>query len=115
MKGFSMKDGDVIIANNTIEMTEDLELLRQKVERVIATNLGEWKFDVNEGIDYSVVFKKNPIDSEIRATIEAALSHIDETFFMTKFSVEINEKRHAVITFTAINNNGEEVGGVYEL
>lgn len=115
MKGFSMKDGDVVIVNDTVEMTEGVELLRQKVERVVATNLGEWEFDTDEGIDYSVVFKKNPIDSEIRATIEAALLHIDPTFFMTKFSVEINKKRHAIITFTAVNGNGEEVGGVYEI
>lgn len=115
MKGFSMKDGDVVVANDTIEMTDGLELLRQKVERVIGTNLGEWEFDLAEGIDYSTIFKKNPMESEIRATIEAALLHIDETFFMTSFQVEIDAKRHAVITFAAVNAGGEEVGGVYEL
>ena len=115
MKGFGMKNGDVVIANNTIEMTDGLELLRQKVERVIGTNLGEWEFDADEGIDYGVIFKKNPIESEIRATVEAALLHIDDTFFMTKFGVVVDTKRHAIITFTAVNSNGEEVGGVYEL
>ena len=114
MKGFSMKDGDVVIVNNTIEMTEDSELLRQKVERVIGTNLGEWRFDTSEGIDQRVIFKKHPDENEIRATIEAALLNIDDTFFMTKFSLEMN-KRHALITFEAINGKGEEVGGVYEL
>lgn len=115
MKGFSMKNGDVVVTNTTIEMTDGIELLRQKVERVISTNLGEWEFDLAEGIDYGVIFKKNPFESEIKATIEAALLHIDETFFLTKFEVEIDTKRHAVITFAAVNGDGEEVGGVYEL
>lgn len=109
--GFSMKDGDVIVAR-TIEMVEDPELLRQKVERVIGTALGEWVYDPQEGIDRSVVICKNPDDEKIRATIEEALLHIDDTFAITAFSLEM-EGRAATITFTAINSDSQEIGVTY--
>lgn len=111
MKGFSMADGDVIV-NKTIEMVEDSELLRQKVERVLGTNLGEWIYDVQEGIDFSVVLCKNPNKDEIRATIEQALTHIDDTLTLTDFDL-IMEGRKATITFKAIDSDGEEMGVTY--
>lgn len=111
MKSFSMKNGDVVIGT-TIEMVDGQELLRQKVERVIGTNLGEWGYDEKEGIDFGAILRKNPDDIEIRATIEQALIHIDETFVVTGFERTMQDRK-AVITFKAANAAGEEVGGVY--
>ena len=111
-KGFSMIDGDVLVSK-TIEMTDGKELLRQKVERVIGTNLGEWQYDLQEGIDFSLILRKNYDENEIRATIERALVHIDETFALTGFNLEVDQKRHATITYTAVNGAGIEIGGTY--
>ena len=112
MKGFSTHNGDVVINKTTIEMVSDSELLRQKVERVIGTNQGEWSYDTKEGINFKVVLCKNPDEGEIRATIEEALKRIDETFTITDFSLTM-KGRIAEIHFKAANSNGEEVGGVY--
>ena len=109
MKSFSMADGDVIISD-TIEMVSDNELLRQKVLRVLGTNRGEWSYDKDEGIDFRAVLTKNPDKAEIRATLEAALIHIDPTFALTEFSMEL-VRRTATIKFTASTGDGEEVGG----
>lgn len=111
MKSFSTVNGDVVVGK-TIEMVEGSELLRQKVERVIGTKLGEWKFDEDEGIDFSVVFCKNPEENEIRGTIDQALTRIDETFTITKFSLTMNG-RNATVAFYAVNADGEEIGGEY--
>lgn len=111
MKGFKVHDGDVVV-NKTIEMVDGAEFLRQTVELVIGTNKGEWYYDQEEGIDYSLIFRKNPSEDEIRTTIEEALIKVDETFVMTDFRLTMNG-RHATINFTAVNDDGEEVGGEY--
>lgn len=109
MISFSTKNGDVEMTN-TIVMCSDAELLRQKVQRCLATNEGEWWYDETEGIDFSVILKKNPREDEIRHTIEEELIAIDSTFIMTAFSLRM-EGRKAVISFSAVNADGVEVGG----
>ena len=111
MKSFSMKDGDVIVTK-TIEMCSDAELLRQKVERVLATNQGEWKYDEEEGISFPTVLRKKYDENDIRATIEAALLRIDDTFIVIDFNLEV-VGRKATIKFNAVNSDGVEVGGEY--
>lgn len=113
MKSFSMKDGDVIVAK-TIEMCSDAELLRQKVERVLATNQGEWSYDTKEGIHFPTVLRKNYNENDIRATIEHALLKVDETFTLLEFSMGV-VKRKASIKIKAVNADGVEVEGVYPI
>lgn len=113
MKSFATKNGDVVVGK-TIEMVEGTELLQQKVERVLGTNQGEWNYDAEEGIDFSVILRKNPDDAEIRVEIEQALIRIDETFVVTEYNRSMNG-RSASIAFKAVNGKGQEVGGVIEL
>lgn len=112
MRSFSTNNGDVVVGK-TIELVSDNELLRQKVQRVLGTNLGEWAYDLDEGIDFSVILRKNPDEAEIMATVEAALKRIDESFAITSFSLTMQNNRKATIEFVAVNGSGEEVGGVY--
>ena len=111
MRSFSTHNGDVVVGK-TIELVSDNELLRQKVQRVLGTNLGEWAYDVDEGIDFSVVVCKNPDEAEIMNTIETALKRIDETFAISSFSLKMRG-RTAKAEFIATNASGEEVGGEY--
>lgn len=112
MKGFSTNDVGDVIVNKSIEMVTDTELLRQKVQRVLGTNKGEWSYDTEEGIDFSVVLRKNPDEDEIRATIEEALVRIDETFVITSFGL-IMDGRKANINFEAVNADGVKVAEGY--
>lgn len=111
MKSFSTHNGDVVV-NKTIEEVDGSELLWQKVERVLGTNKGEWSYDVEEGINFSVIFRKNPDVDEIRATIDEALTRIDETFAITSFKLTM-QGRAATISLQAVNGNGVKVGGEY--
>lgn len=110
-KGFAMKDGDVVITD-TIEMVDGDEHLRTKAELVVSTCKGEWVYDLNEGIDRYIVLRKNPVDDEIRATIESALKGVDDTFAITEYSRKMTG-RNAAIDFRATNSDGAEVGGEY--
>lgn len=113
MTGFSTHNGDVVVGKD-IELVSDAELLRQKVQRVIGTNQGEWRYDPEEGIDFSVILRKSPDADEIRSEIEQALWRLDDTFAITEFGLEKKGGRHAVITFRAVNKDGIEVGGSYD-
>lgn len=111
MRSFSTRNGDVVV-NKTIELVSNEEVLRQKVQRILGTNLGEWGYDPDEGIDFSVLLTKNPNEESVVATIEQALLRIDETFSITSFEMNV-VGRAAEIKFTAVNADGTEVGGDY--
>lgn len=69
MTGFQLKDGDVVIENNEIQMISDAELIRQTVETVLNTNKGEWFFNADEGINFeNILGKKKKVKSTINET-----------------------------------------------
>ena len=56
MKGFKLdNNGDVIIQNRKIEMTDGNDLIRQTVQTVLGTNKGEWDFNPDEGITFDYI------------------------------------------------------------
>ena len=108
MKSFSTNDDGDVVVNSSIEIVTGDELMRQKIQRVLGTNKGEWSYDTDEGIDFSVVLRKNPSEDEIRATIEEALVRIDETFVITSFGLTM-DGRKATVSFEAVNADGVKV------
>lgn len=111
-KGFKVVDGDVVV-NQTIEMVQDDEHLRQTLELVIGTNQGEWKYDLQEGIERALVLCKGYDEDEIRNTIEQAVLRVDSTLALTNFSLEVDAKRHATIQFTLVKPDSEEMVVTY--
>lgn len=106
--------GDVIIENNEIIMAAGDELLRQKVQTVLRTNLREWFFDWDQGIDFSNILGKGINEELVRYEIDRGLKQVDETFRITEFAFSVDRvTRHAVVTFRAQNESGEEAGGEY--
>lgn len=61
MAGFKLKDGDLIITNNEIELVEGDELTVQTIQCVLSTNKGEWIFDTDEGIEFDNILGKHRI------------------------------------------------------
>lgn len=113
MKGFALDDkGDVVIENNEISIVVGDELLRQKVLTVLRTNLKEWFFDWEQGIDQTKLLGKYTNEELARYEIENGLRQVDDSFFITEFVYTANlNARSATVTFKAQTENGEEVGG----
>lgn len=110
MKGFTLHDGDLLIANNEIEFVEDTELIAQTLKQVISTNNGEWLFNENEGIDFSIILGKNKNEDEIRSEIESALKQVDETLTLDTCTFDFNKtSRTLKVHFTAKSTSGETV------
>lgn len=78
MKGFKIKDGDLVISENLligkreIEMISGNELTAQTLQSVLSTNAGEWIFDISEGINFANVLGKQKTKS-ITSTADSAL------------------------------------------
>ena len=115
MKGFAIdENGDVLIENNQISIVVGDSLLQQKVWTVLHTNLKEWFFDWEQGIDFKNLLGKGVGAELARYEIERGLAQVDSTFVITEFAYTVDEaNRKATISFRAQTGNGEEVGGEY--
>lgn len=106
MKEFKLENGDICIKNNDIVLISDDNLLRQKIEQVLGTNLGEWSFDEEEGIPFSELITKQLDEDRVEDAIQSTLIQVDESLELDELTIEI-EKRTAKIHFTVKKNNGE--------
>lgn len=114
MYGFKLdSNGDVVIRNGILETVSDGELLRQTVQTVIGTNLGEWFLNEEEGINFRNLLTKNPDMDIVRDEVMSGLIQIDETFIITEFEGSL-EGRKLRVSFKAVNDSGNEVEGGYE-
>ena len=113
MKGFALDEhGDVLIENNEISIVVGDSLLQQKVWTVLQTNLKEWFFDWDQGIDFTNFIGKGKTEDMARYEIERGLAQVDSTLTITEFEYAEDQKaRTASIHFTAQNDSGETVGG----
>jgi len=113
MKGFALDArGDVLIENGAISLAVGDNLTQQKVWTVLHTNLGEWFFDWEQGIDFSKLIGKGVGEELARYEVERGLHQVDSTFVITDFEYTADTgARAAKIVFKAHNADGEEVGG----
>lgn len=113
MKGFAMdENGDLLIENNEISIVTGDSLLQQKVTNVLQTNLKEWFFDWDQGIDFSNLLGKGVGEELARYEIARGLEQVDSTFTITDFSYHADAvARKATIAFKAETESGKEVGG----
>lgn len=113
MNGFAMDaDGDVLIENGDISIVAGDSLLQQKIQTVLRTNLGEWFFDWDQGIDFDNLLGKGVTEELVRHEVQRGLAQVDSTLTITEFTFEADERdRKARVTFHAQTANGEEVGG----
>lgn len=113
MKDFALdENGDVLIENGEISIVVGDSLLQQKVRTVLRTNLREWFFDWDQGIDFGNLLGKGTSAELARYEIERGLAQVDSTLALTEFSYTVDRAvRKAVVTFKAQTASGEEVGG----
>ena len=111
MKGFAIDEkGDVIIKANKIQMADNKELLRQKVQTTLSTNKNEWFLNKKEGINFDNIFGKKKSDEIIKNEIIEGLHQVDSSFVLTSFKCDFDrERRKLVISFKAKTGNGDEI------
>lgn len=113
MKNFKLdENGDVIIKNNDIAMISDNDLLLQTIKTILGTNKREWFLNLNEGINFGNILKKNPEKDIIRDEILSGLLQVDSSFYLTEFVYEIDD-RNLTVKFTAKKADGTIISDVF--
>lgn len=82
------ENGDILIEKCDIALVKDEEQEIQKIRQVLGTNLGEWEYDENEGIDFAAISQKQADLQRIRETIQNALHSINENYVLQECSCE---------------------------
>lgn len=108
MKCFKLIDGDCVIENNDIALEYDTDVIASKIKQVLSTNLGEWEFDENEGIDFHAVLTKNPNYDLIKDYVKSAIMQVDDTLELTEFEC-ITKGRALTINIKIETANGEQI------
>ncbi len=101
--------GDLVLFNNGFQYVENGNLTAQKTRLLLGTNKGEWEFNTDEGIDFSVILVKNPNYEMILDTVLDGLHQIDETMQITDYSFDLDAKRHLTMTFKATTPAGQTI------
>lgn len=109
MKGLKLDDkGDIVIEKGRIAMISDTDLIIQTVRQIIKTNLGEWEFDPDEGIDIQKLIAKDANYDIIRNTIQLGLRQVDESFVITWLNFQTDDRR-LYIDFRAEASDGTQI------
>lgn len=77
IKGFAIKDGDLLIENGNIQMAHGAELTKQTIKTVLGTQKGEWFLNWEEGIDYNTLLGKKRFASQNSAIDNQYLDEIN--------------------------------------
>lgn len=119
MRGFKLNgNGDIVIglksgntispSGNQIQMVEGNELIAQKILIALGTNKGEWFWNEELGIDFDMVIGKGIAEEMIQSQIEQGIRQVDESMFLSDFTVDFDNKhRTATVNFTVENNGGK--------
>lgn len=106
MIDFMLNDkGDIVINKGRIELIHNNELKAQKIRQVLKTNIGEWEYDEEEGINIWALLTKNPNYDEIQDNIESGMWQIDESLEILDINYKLDENRNLKINFTADSNS----------
>lgn len=109
MTGLKLTDnGDISLSGGQIELVSDLKLEEQTIRTVLGTNKGEWSLNPSEGIDFRQILGKGVTEDMARSQITSGIHQVNPNRNIENFNYAA-EKRHAVIDFTAREQNGSNI------
>ena len=92
MKDFALDEtGDIVIESHDIPWVRDKPQEIQKIRQVLGTKLGEWAYDLNEGIDFEAFSQKYVDLQRIRETIQNALYEINAAYVLQDCSYAVED------------------------
>ena len=103
---------DIVVKHNKMQLVEGAEQKIQSSECTLNTKKGEWKFDLDNGVDFSPILKRNPDLSTdtLRSILIDGLTQVDESFEIQQILMDYDKKsRKLSVGFTATTNDGETI------
>ena len=85
MKDFQLDENhDILIQTCDIPYVSGKQQEIQKIQQVLGTKLGEWKYNSNEGLDFDALLQKHPDQNRIREA--------DENYVLQECSYSVEDK-----------------------
>lgn len=93
MKDFQLDENhDILTRYCDISYISGKQQEIQKIQQVLGTKLGEWKYNSNEGLDFDALLQKHPDQNRIREAIQNALFEIDKNYVLQECSYSVEDK-----------------------
>lgn len=112
MKTLALKNGDLYFNKGELVMIEGQAEIDQSIDVLMKINKAQWFLDLEEGIDYQLLFDKTIPEDRKREEIYNRL--ISDSRISSVTSIEFNHNRRTRvldITFKAITTEGTEIEG----
>ena len=102
-------DGDLVIENGDLVLATGRDVVLESIRIDLATNLGDWVFDTEVGLDYFGVIFTKPVDLPgIEAAITARLLEKPEVTFVRVVDARFTDREVSVELAFVIDLGGEE-------
>ena len=95
MKTLGLKNGDLVFENGDFVMIEGVEEVRQCLEIMLSTNLGEWFLNEDFGFNYHLALEK-PEDEEVQAEIARVLAQEERVSTIGEITTEQSKKNRTL-------------------
>lgn len=110
MKSFKVSNnGDLIIENGDLVIVDKHEEIRQSIERILTTNVGEWFLDMGFGLDYQAVQGKGKTKERIKLAITEAIYQEPRIKTVDIKDIEVDPNRHLKVYGVATDLEGNEI------
>ncbi len=110
MKAFKVSNnGDLIIENGDLVIVDKHEEIRQSIERILTTNVGEWFLDMEFGLDYQAIQGKGKTKESIKLAITEAIYQEPRVKTVDIKDIEIDTNRHLKVYGIATDLEGNEI------
>lgn len=96
MRGLQIVNDDIVLVNGDFQMLEDDVLVA--VERLLTTNLTEFFLDLDMGLEYDVIQRKNYNADEIKQAISDCVMQEERVKSVSDINIEV-VGRKAPISF----------------
>lgn len=101
MKTLKVLNGDIVFKNKELEMISEKEEIKQNIERIISTRLGEWFLNQDFGLNYENITQKNYDEDLVRLDFIEALSLEPRFEELLEFEIIQKPNRVGEIRFKA--------------
>jgi hypothetical protein len=112
MKVLDLSNDDLVIENGDFKFVQYEKEIAQSLERRLTTRLTEFFLEPEIGIDYNILYQKNPDLDDIRDAIGDCLSQDERVLSVDMVEFDLKKDRSALIRFKATSNTGPIEGEV---
>lgn len=108
MSSFQLdNDGDLLVTNNSLTLTEGAEAVKQHLQSRLRTFLGEWFLDTSIGVPwYQEVLVKQPSFQVVQSVLKSIIVDTPGILELTLFEFDYDDSRELTLEIEALTSDG---------